>query len=155
MRPISEATARVSGQSFSRKYVSLGRVLSCWKEIVGDKLANKAQPVKINYRKREKGGNPVAILDIAASSADSTLLHYQKDLILARINQIFGDQWVTAIRFVAAPVNTKPGKVKKTRIPLTEDEKNHLSGMLETLADPDLKSRLETLGTAIMTEQKQ
>ncbi|MCE7886117.1 MAG: DUF721 domain-containing protein [Alphaproteobacteria bacterium PRO2] len=154
MRPISEATARVSGQSFSRKYVSLGRVLSCWKEIVGDKLASKAQPVKINYRRREKGGNPVAILDIAASSADSTLLHYQKDLILARINQIFGDQWVTAIRFVAAPVNGKP-KAKKTRIPLTEDEKNHLSGMLETLADPDIKARLETLGTAIMTEQKQ
>lgn len=154
MRPISEATARVSGQSFSRKYISLGRILNCWKEIVGDKLANKAQPVKINYRKREKGGNPVAILDIAASSADSTLLHYQKDLILARINQIFGDQWVTAIRFVAAPMNTK-SKPKKARIPLTEPEKNHLSGMLESLDDADLKARLETLGTAIITEQKQ
>lgn len=155
MRPISEATARVSGQSFSRKYVSLGRILSSWKEIVGEKLAGKAQPVKINYRKREKGGNPVAILDIAASSADSTLLHYQKDLILERINQIFGDKWVTAIRFVATPVSSKGKTAKKSRIPLTEDEKSHLSGMLESLADPDLKAKLETLGTAIITEQKQ
>lgn len=155
MRPISEATARVSGQSFSRKYVSLGRILSSWKEIVGEKLAGKAQPVKINYRKREKGGNPVAILDIAASSADSTLLHYQKDLILERINQIFGDKWVTAIRFVATPVSIKGKKPKKSRIPLTDDEKSHLSGMLESLADPDLKAKLETLGTAIITEQKQ
>ncbi|MBP7722704.1 MAG: DUF721 domain-containing protein [Alphaproteobacteria bacterium] len=155
MRPISEATARVSGQSFSRKYVSLGRILSSWKEIVGEKLAGKAQPVKINYRKREKGGNPVAILDIAASSADSTLLHYQKDLILERINQIFGDKWVTAIRFVATPVSIKGKTAKKSRIPLTEDEKSHLSGMLESLADPDLKAKLETLGTAIITEQKQ
>jgi hypothetical protein len=155
MRPIFEATARVSGQSFSRKYVSLGRILSSWKEIVGEKLAGKAQPVKINYRKREKGGNPVAILDIAASSADSTLLHYQKDLILERINQIFGDKWVTAIRFVATPVSIKGKTAKKSRIPLTEDEKSHLSGMLESLADPDLKAKLETLGTAIITEQKQ
>ena len=155
MRPISEATARVSDQSFSRKYVSLGRILSSWKEIVGEKLAGKAQPVKINYRKREKGGNPVAILDIAASSADSTLLHYQKDLILERINQIFGDKWVTAIRFVATPVSIKGKTAKKSRIPLTEDEKSHLSGMLESLADPDLKAKLETLGTAIITEQKQ
>jgi hypothetical protein len=155
MRPISEATARVSGQSFSRKYVSLGRILSNWKEIVGEKLAHKAQPVKINYRKREKGGNPVAILDIAASSADSTLLHYQKDLILERINQIFGDKWVTAIRFVATPVSIKGKTAKKSRIPLTEDEKSHLSGMLESLDDADLKARLETLGTAIITEQKQ
>ncbi|HQX27247.1 MAG TPA: DciA family protein [Alphaproteobacteria bacterium] len=155
MRPIFEATARVSGQSFSRKYVSLGRILSSWKEIVGEKLAGKAQPVKINYRKREKGGNPVAILDIAASSADSTLLHYQKDLILERINQIFGDKWVTAIRFVATPVSIKGKTAKKSRISLTEDEKSHLSGMLESLADPDLKAKLETLGTAIITEQKQ
>ncbi|MBK7361464.1 MAG: DUF721 domain-containing protein [Micavibrio sp.] len=135
MRPIFEATARVSGQSFSRKYVSLGRILSSWKEIVGEKLAGKAQPVKINYRKREKGGNPVAILDIAASSADSTLLHYQKDLILERINQIFGDKWVTAIRFVATPVSIKGKTAKKSRISLTEDEKSHLSGMLESLQE--------------------
>jgi hypothetical protein len=157
MRPISEATARVTGQSFSRKYISLGRILSAWREIVGDKLADKAQPVKINYRKREKNGDPVAILDIAASSADATLLHYQKDLILERINQIFGDKWITAIRFVAAAVNEgKPrSKPKKPRIPLTEDEKNHLSGMLESCPDPDLKARLEILGQAIYTEQKQ
>ncbi len=155
MRPISEATARVTGQSFSRKYISLGRVVSAWREIVGEKLATKAQPIKINYRKREKSGNPVVILDIAASSADATLLHYQKDLILERINRIFGDNWVTAIRFVAAAVNKPSEKPKKTRNPLTEDEKNHLSGMLESCPDPDLKTRLETLGQAIYTEQKQ
>lgn len=155
MRPISEATARVTGQSFSRKYISLGRVVSAWREIVGEKLATKVQPVKINYRKKEKSGNPVVILDIAASSSDATLLHYQKDLILERINRIFGDNWVTAIRFVVGAASKTSEKPKKRRNPLTDDEKNHLSGMLESCPDPDLKTRLETLGQAIYTEPKQ
>jgi hypothetical protein len=154
MRPISEATSRVTGKSFSRKYVSLGRIVTCWHEIVGDQLAGKAQPVKINYRKATKKDAPSATLDIAASSADATLLHYQKDLILERINRIFGERWITAIRFVAHAANTGPLKPKKTSKPLTEGEKNHLSGMLDSCPDADLKARLENLGTAIMTERK-
>lgn len=154
MRPISEATARVTGQSFSRKYVAIGRIVGAWREIVGEKLANKAQPVKINFRKPEKGCKPGATLDIAASSADATLLHYQKDLILERINRIFGDKWITGIRFVALAANAASLKPKKTRKPLTEAEKNHLSHMLETCPDADLKARLENLGQAIVMEDK-
>ncbi len=154
MRPIAEATSRITGQSFKRKYISLGRIVTCWSEIVGPNLAVKAQPVKINYRKSKKGGSPVVTLDIAVNSADATLLHYQKDLILERINQIFGEKWITAIRFVASAANKASGKPGKTRIPLTEDEKNHLSGMLESLPDMDLRMRLENLGQAIITENK-
>lgn len=154
MRPISEATSRVTGQSFSRKYISLGRIVNCWREIVGPQLATKAQPVKINYRKKDKGQAPDATLEIATSSADATLLHYQKDLILERINQIFGDKWITAIRFVAVVANSASIKPKKKQKPLTEDEKNHLSGMLESVPDEDLRARLENLGQAIMTESK-
>jgi hypothetical protein len=106
MRPVSEAAARIADISFSRKYIALGRIVSHWGEIVGAQLAHKAQPVKINYRKKDRGQKPDACLDIAVSSADATLLHYQKDLILERINQIFGERWITAIRFVHAPANT-------------------------------------------------
>ncbi len=154
MRPISEATSRVTGQSFNRKYVAIGRIVSAWREIVGEKLATKAQPVKINFRKHGKGDSPTVTLDIAASSADATLLHYQKDLILERINRIFGDRWITAIRFVADAANKDPKKLHKPRKLLTESEKNHLSGMLEFCPDADLKARLENLGQAIMTEAK-
>jgi hypothetical protein len=154
MRPISEATARVTGKSFDRKYVAIGRILNSWREIVGDKLAGKAQPVKINFRKRDKGQPPIAILDIATSSADATLLHYQKDLILERINQIFGDKWITAIRFVAAAANKPLNKPKKPRKALTDGEKSHLSSLLETCPDADLKAKLENLGQAIFTEEQ-
>jgi len=108
MRPLSDSVTKVTGKTFSRKYVALGRVISHWTDIVGKDFASKAQPVKIQYRYKKKTAQksnakkekPQATLEIATSSADATIMHYQKDVILERINQIFGDAWITAIRFV-------------------------------------------------------
>ncbi len=158
MRPLSESTARIAGKSFERKYIALGRIVKHWDEIVGAKLADKAQPVKIQYRKAPRGGKAEVTLEVAASSADATMLHYQKELILERINQIFGDRWVTAIKFVQVASNNSARpysrKRKKTSAPLTTDEKNTLSGMLVSIEDHDIKTRLEILGQAILTYDK-
>ncbi len=155
MRPLSEATAKIAGRSFQRKYIALGRIVKNWEDIVGAKLAHKAQPVKIMYRKGKNGAKPTATLEIAASSADATLLHYQKDLILERINQIFGEQWVSAIRFVNTPSNSQPPiKMQKFKKPLSESENKALSHSVLDIEDEDMKSRLLKLGQSIFTDKK-
>lgn len=155
MKPVSEAVGRVAGKSFKRKYIALGRILTHWEDIAGAELACKAQPVRLHYRKHKEAKQPTATLDIAASSADATLLHYRKDLILERINQIFGERWITAIRFVADPANISRSVPKKPKAPLTEHEKSYLSGMLQNIADFDLRGKLEGLGQAVLMEEKQ
>lgn len=156
MRPISEASGRVAGQNFQRKYVALGRIVSHWSDIVGESFASKAQPVKIHYRKFEKSKKPQASLDIAVSSADATMMHYQKDLILERINQIFGERWIQSIRFVNIPANEiKTPAFKKPKKPLSVDEKQSLQSLLENITDHDIKARLESLGSEIIMEDKQ
>lgn len=155
MRPLSEATSRVTGTSFGRKYVALGRILSHWKDIVGAELAHKAQPVELHYRKAKEAKAPTVSLDIATSGSDATLLHYQKDLILERINQIFGERWIQAIRFVSVPSNEPKIKARKSRTPLTGEEKNHLSGMLAPIEDEEMRRTLEGLGQAVMLDEKQ
>lgn len=154
MRPLSEATAKIAGKSFQRKYIALGRIVKNWNEIVGEKLADKAQPVKIQYRKKKANEKPDATLEIAASSANATMLHYQKDLILERINQIFGERWVTGIRFVNVPSNAPVKARKKAKAPLTEGEKKTLSDMVFEVEDEEMRARLENLGQAIITDEK-
>lgn len=154
MRPVSEATRRVTGHSFSRKYISLGRILSHWEDIVGKDLASKAQPVKLHYKKRKDGAKPDASLDIAVNGAEATLLHYQKDLILERLNNIFGERWINAIRFVSMPSNTQGSRLKKAKAPLTEGQKKHLSSLLDSISDPDIRHKLENLGEALLTEER-
>lgn len=160
MRPLSEATTSVTNAIFGRKYVALGRIVSQWSEIVGADLSSKAQPVAIKYRNyKDKSGKvekkPDAVLEIATTSAHATRLHYQKDLILERINQIFGERWITAIRFVNTPSNTaerpKPRKVKN----LTPEEQNYIRETLDYITDIEVRNRLENFGTALMLDKKQ
>lgn len=156
MRPLSESTARVAAKSFQRKYIALGRIVKSWPAIIGEKMADKAHPAQIRYRKKRKKTDPTqTVLDIAVNNADATLLHYQKNLILERINNIFGENWIADIRFVPMVHNDRPHKQKTTQKSfrtLTEDENTALSGMIAEIEDEDLKNRLNALGQKVMTK---
>ncbi|MGB0720647.1 MAG: DUF721 domain-containing protein [Bdellovibrionales bacterium] len=154
MRPLSESTARVSGQCFQRKYIALGRIVKHWPQIIGESLADKAQPVKIHYRKMPKGQSPDVRLDIATTNAHATVLRNQVGIILERMNQIFGERWITAIRFVNAPVNVSVKKPKRRPLPLTHAQKKTLSETLSHIDDEDMQIRLNSLGEAILTENQ-
>jgi len=81
------------------------------------------------------------------------VLVYQKDVILQRINQLFGAGWVHDIKFKHVEPKTTLKPPKRTK-PLTQDEKNHLSQLLETVDDPELKERLAKLGQSILQENR-
>jgi hypothetical protein len=154
LRRLSDVVPRVTGKVFGRKYIMLGRLVTHWADIVGADLADKAQPVKLRYRKIPGQTAPEVGLDIACSSAEATLLHYRKDLILERINQIFGERLVSSIRFVAVAANqTTTNRVftrkKKT---LSPEDRAELSNILDKIDDPALKQRLEALGMSILSD---
>ncbi len=155
MRPLSELTARVANRNFSRKYIALGRIVEHWNDIMGKEFSDVAQPVKINYRKAPKNKKATATLEIATSSSYATILPYQKGIILERINKIFGDKWITDIRFVAGNIEYTPEIKKKINSPLTQEEKKYLSGVLDQIDDIEFKEKLENLGKAILKEDKQ
>lgn len=154
MRPLSESTARVAGKCFERKYISLGRIVQHWPDIVGQKLADKAAPVKIHHRKGMKGKPAQNSLDIAVDSANATALHYQKGLILERINQLFGEEWIQSIRFVHIPVNHNHIQRMKKAAPLSPSEKKLLSETVSRITDNEIQERLLSLGEEIAKKEK-
>ena len=140
LRLISSSIPRVAEKTFSRKYMAIGRIITYWPDIIGADLANKTQPIKINYRKtKRRNEKPQAVLSIAATSSICSLLIMKKGVLLEKINQIFGDQWITDIRFVHIPANQISGK--KTAMIKTEpnqDQKNLLTSMLGMVEDLSL-----------------
>lgn len=154
LKLISDSVPRVTDKTFKRKYIALGRIVTRWKDIMGEKMAGIAQPLKIRYRKpKRKGDRPEAILDIAASSANASLLVMQKGVLLEKINHIFGEQLVTDINFVHTPSNAAP-KPKQPTKSLTAEEKNSLSHMLKDIEDDAIRDRLEQMGKALIQDQK-
>lgn len=163
LRPLSVSVSRLTTETFSRKFVALGRVLSQWADLVGAEMAAKTAPVKIHYRKpKTKGEKPEASLDIGASSADAALLHYQKDLILERLNQLFGDRWITSIRFVHLAANARQDtgdeldysrRKAAASKPIPAAEQASLEHFLETVEDEEIKKQLEKLGQSILRKK--
>lgn len=154
-KQLSHAVSQVTRNSCSKKFVSLGRILNHWDQIMGEEMSKYAQPVKIQYRKpKTRREKPSATLEIAAPSAQASLLHYQVDLILERINRIFGERWITAIRFVHIPANmSKKPSFRNQKPRITAQDKNKLNGMLENISDPDMRLRLESLGQAMLVDK--
>lgn len=154
MQILSRSVPAILSKTFERKYIALGRIVTHWKEIIGEDFAERAQPAKIHYtRPKHPKQRSTATLDIAASSADCSVLIYQKDVILQRINRIFGDQWVSDVKFIHVEPKKALKPPKRTKN-LTPDEKNYLSQMLEKVDDPDLKERLAKFGQALLQEKK-
>ncbi len=154
LKLLSNSMPALTGKVFSRKYVALGKVVAYWKEIAGEDMALRANPVKIHYRKPKAGSRkPEAILEIAASSSDAALLQYQTGLILERINQIFGDRWITAIRFVHIPANVPVREAANKIYGLSKEEEDSLTAMLDEVLDTEIKERLNRLGTCVLGRQ--
>lgn len=157
MKRLADTIGPVTSRSFERKYIALGRIVKSWPDIMGEKLAGRAAPSRLLYRRpKDKSRKPTAILEIAVSSAEATAMHYQKDLILERLNRLFGDEWVADIKFVPAPgrMSEKKPRIKSRQAPLTEDQKKSLSLLLEKIEDPDILARLDTLGQHIMRKDQ-
>ncbi len=157
LRPLSTSVSKLTSATFSKKFVALGRVLNSWDDIIGPEMASKAQPVKIHYRKpKDAKDKPEATLEIAATSADAALLHYQKDLILARINQIFGDAWITGLRFVHIAANSehKYAPSRKLAAPLAQEDLDGLKADLSQIEDEDIRNCLEKLGQSVLKKER-
>jgi hypothetical protein len=81
-------------------------------------------------------------------------MQYQTGLILERINQLFGDDWITAIRFVHVPANTAncTDNAHQKR-ELSDNEKNGLDVLLDAVTDYEIKERLKSLGYQVLVNK--
>lgn len=154
MRLLSKSVPNVTGKTFQKKYILLGRIVTQWAEIVGDEMAQKTQPVKLKWRKTPDKSKQFT-MEVAANSAEATLLQYRTDLIIEKLNMLLGERMITAIRFVPISSNTqKPVTAITKPETLNPDDENYLSKTLENIEDPDIQEKLKSLGAAMLKDRK-
>lgn len=191
---VSRPIRTVTGKTFARKFITLGRVINYWNDAVGPELAAKTYPIGMKVHKapavkksgtssrKAQGAYPGpsanvkmdegpgstlrvarddtlsppplilnATLEIAASSADATLIHYQKSLILERLRTLLGADMITDIKVMHTARPMTPALY--TRPPkrgLTEAQKNSLSMDTGIVTDTELRAVLESFGNSMM-----
>lgn len=123
-----------------------------WKEIVGEPLARRTEPVRIIKGRNGEGG----ALELRVDGPVASLIQHQAPQITARLDMLLGKGVVTRLRIVQGPLkNTAPPVVQKPRRkpPLDAAQERQLSDGLSAQPEGSLKDALLKLGRAVLRNE--
>ena len=122
-----------------------------WREIVGDTLARRTEPVRIIKGRNGEGG----ALELRVDGPVASLIQHQAPQITARLDMLLGKGVVTRLRIVQGPVKAPaaPSAPRPRRKPpLDAALEKQLSDSLADQPDGGLKEALLKLGRGVLRE---
>ena len=138
-RPCGELVSDIAGTTFKRFGFIQGAVVSRWAEIVGDRYARVSTPESIRFPSGKKSGG---VLTLSVEGAHAPLMQHLGPLIIERVNRFFGYEAVSKIAF-------RQGRAPKSRPkpqrPVSAELPKDLGEGLRQIADPELRTVLESL----------
>lgn len=123
-----------------------------WREIVGDTLARRTEPVRIIKGRGGQGG----ALELRVDGPVASLIQHQAPQITARLDMLLGKGVVTRLRIVQgpiqAPVAPAPPRPRR-KPPLDAALEKQLADSLADQPDGALKDALMKLGRGVLRDQ--
>jgi hypothetical protein len=123
-----------------------------WREIVGDLLARRTEPVKL-VKSRTAG----AALEVRVEGPAAALIQHQAQDILARVNLFLGPGAVTKLRIIQGPLRGAPSRPappaaarRRVKTPLDAAAEARLAEGLKDLPDGRLRRALQRLGREVL-----
>lgn len=130
-----------------------GSLAGRWREIAGEALARRTEPVKLTKPRGSGGG----VLELKVDGPAAALVQHQAPEILARVNLYLGEGTVTRLRIVQGPVRTTlaaspaaAAKARRNAAPLDAAQEAELAKGLAGADEGPLKAALARLGRAVM-----
>jgi hypothetical protein len=121
-----------------------------WREIVGEVLARRTEPVKVT---RPRTGGPGA-LELRVEGPAATLIQHQAPEIVARVNLFLGAGAIDKLRIVQGPVRktetAASGAPKRRKPPLEAAKEAALEAEMAEREEGPLKAALRTLGREVL-----
>jgi len=134
----------------AKNAASIIRALNHWVDIIGHDMAPYSTPIKVGFKKQKdrKTGEitSIRVLKIKADSAIATKIAMREQIILQRLNTVFGTSDFQKLAIEQGRVS----HIQKTPL---KKKKSHHKIDLDHIDDPVLRERLESLGQAIMDKE--
>ena len=131
-----------------------------WREIVGETLAARTEPVKLSKPRNGDGG----VLELKVDGPAAALIQHQAHDILARVNLFMGAGSVVRLRVVQGPVRraaadqnaVQAAQARRRRAqPLDAAAEAELESGLARADDSPLKTALRRLGREVLRQSRQ
>lgn len=149
---LKETTEKLFGKN---GFVELD-IITNWKEIAGEKLAEFSHPQSIDFKRGERNNG---ILNIAVDGGAFAIeIMHKKKNIIEKINTYFGYGAVSDLRVLQINI---PNSVRKS-MPSTGrnktlvrlKEQNYIDEQASDIENPQLKSTLQKLGNNIFSQEE-
>jgi hypothetical protein len=123
-----------------------------WREIVGDTLARRTEPVRVIKSRTGEGGT----LELRVDGPVASLIQHQAPQITQRLDLLLGKGAVTRLRIVQGPVKAPAAPVAASRRkpPLDAAQERDLADSLAAQPDGGLKDALLKLGRGVLRDPR-
>jgi hypothetical protein len=150
MRAVGGELSRIAGRALGKRGLGEAHLLAEWSAVVGEELAAETLPLKLSF---PAGSRKNGVLKLRVSSAAALSVQHREPQILERINGFFGYGAVARLALAQGPMPEKPRSGPPARRALTPAEAATLADRVSQVSDPALKSALERLGAAILSQR--
>lgn len=129
------------------------KILTSWKNIVGQELAQYSLPEKISFKKDSRDDGVLHL--IVSNGAFAVEIGHKTPIILEKINTFFGYNAVSKIKIIqneSAPycfTETKYDDNENKKL-VSSEQQNYINQITEDIKNEELKERLKKLGESIL-----
>lgn len=143
-RAIADLIPAIGGASFRKFGFIQASLVTRWRDIVGDRLADITEPAMIRFPVGQKANG---VLHLTISGAHAPMLMHVEPDIVAAVNRFFGYAAITRIKMTQGQVAPAPRPVQPVAIaaPIPAD----LGDSLRAVADPELRTVLERMASGL------
>lgn len=134
------------------------RLISCWPEIVGPRLARLSRPERVRHN---RGGHALGgVLIIAVSGPRASEVELEIPQIIERVNAFYGYRAVVDVKLTQAavgPIDSLAGRTRPERgkqaLPedLAPEKRDALENLTAGVGDDALRDALTRLGANVMS----
>ena len=146
-KPLRDLVGKTIADTLARQgFVSTG-IVTHWPEIVGEEIAAHAEPIRMQWPRRQGEDTPEpATLALRVEGPVALEIQHLSDVIIARVNRYFGYRAVGRIAIRQAPLARRKAR---TIAPAPDPETiARLAGSID-IGDENLRMALARLGAAV------
>jgi hypothetical protein len=152
---LSDLVSDAMGPALAQQGFAGREVVSRWNDIVGERLAVRSRPQRIEWPKRRADAGDAAekaTLVVLVESAFAPELQHAAPVVLARVNAHLG--WPAVGRMVLrqGPVNQPKPSSRPT--PPDIEAARQAADARNAVNDPDLKAAVTRLGAAVLSRHR-
>ena len=142
-RAISDLVPEIGRTAFRKFGFIQSSVVSRWREIVGEKLADVTQPAMIRFPVGQKAGGT---LHLTISGAHAPMLQHVAPDLMAAVNRFFGYAAIAHVRMTHGQVTPAPAVQPPAMLKPVPAE---LGDSLRDIGDPELRTVLERMAAGL------